>query len=391
MTDTQNETVKNTVILTQLPYVAGSNDDLIFKCTGYLNGNEDRCIIVRWEVDRPDSDDLSSMVSDWDKPTSVYDQDTGKQLPDYVLIGADETDKISAYLEQISSEMTQGEEVSQAKTISSYAIGDLINGDTEKFENFYKAQKAYKEMFADGIRSETASQVDTGRTDEEIQKEASDHFYFHHITERYDADGYPDEVERVDVECGYAPVETITVSSCVPGDIDDIIKMRNLDPDDIEAIMVDDHILGSVDVIIDIECEGESYSLIYQKNKFNADISIYMECDDAERYINDVFGVDRDDDGKQWAELNAKFYDVAAEAYNNELDKIEAKLIRDQAASTEIIVARPRSRAEQEHADLMDMISDKPSSKPLSVLDKNFEKHYEKNKAAQQEIGLERS
>lgn len=30
MTDTQNENVKNTVILTQQPYIAGTNEDLIF-------------------------------------------------------------------------------------------------------------------------------------------------------------------------------------------------------------------------------------------------------------------------------------------------------------------------------------------------------------------------
>jgi hypothetical protein len=127
-----------------------------------------------------------------------------------------EIENYNSEAEQYSADTTNDYDfISQEKTLSYYAIGDLINGDTEIYCNYYKAERAYKEMFVEGVRCETENQDETELTDDEIQEKASDHFYIHKVTDYYDEYGDLD-IELQEREDAWGPekaIEIITVSS----------------------------------------------------------------------------------------------------------------------------------------------------------------------------------
>ncbi|MEI7510516.1 MAG: hypothetical protein WCJ62_13755, partial [Flavobacterium sp.] len=124
MTDRQNSSVKQTIIMNDYEAFPSYCEELgeCYEGHGYLNGDQEEGIDVYWEITSQESDNMDEHVDNWDKPLYA----NGRHISEFNLILAHETDKISAYLNQMESAPLQADEAEQVITISQYAVGDLI-------------------------------------------------------------------------------------------------------------------------------------------------------------------------------------------------------------------------------------------------------------------------
>ena len=405
----------NTVILIEDAYASGEHKDPYFAALGFLNGDVSKSILVKWDIDNPNADDQCDLVSDWDKPRSVYDLVAGEELSEYTLIHDGERDKITV---KSFRPLSVSELLDNLDNYMGIAAGDRLRRIEEMIKNIYVKNTIFGIDVAVEIERNHGNSYSLLYQDENdiglsIYSDESDVDIY--IVDVYNVESDDNGYDSISAEVNNKFMDMVQAEydSELEEVLKELITERVYELESSEEVsakakagMTASRMIGNYEryksedyshiedegkvrnsiiedllerpeefeiyVYVEIENCVKKYDFIYVKTQEDR-LVLSDESSDIDSYISNLYGINYHTDTKAYTEkrdeLNEKLRGVAEDACDEQWEDIKNDL--ESKKIQEPSVPRPRSRQELEQT----MIEGKlHKSSTSSAIDKAFDK-----------------